>query len=51
MYWRVRFGDLRFDLWSELDDFGMVRLIIEWVFRFYKFYRVPRYGLGVKLLG
>jgi len=39
--------DLKSDLRSDLDDFGMVGLVNEWVFKFYKFCRIPRRGPGV----
>jgi len=38
---------LKADLMSELDNFGMVGLISEWVFGIYEFCRVSRYGPGL----
>jgi len=47
---KLKFGDLKGDLKSDLSNSCMVGLVIKWVFGFYKFGRVPRGEHGVDLL-
>ena len=47
---KLKFGDLEGNLKSDLSNSCMVGLVIEHVFGFCKFGRVPRGGRGVDFL-
>jgi len=47
---KLKFGDLKGDLKSDLSNSCMIGFVIKWVFRFHKFCRVPRGEHGVDFL-